>query len=372
MAHAGADSVDRRDGLRRRIYLACLIVGIPILLTVWWTHRADDPFLALAYPLSAASQIVVVVGLLRGSMGVRTAERVVLAGIVVTYLGGLGVGVVTAPDLASVDEQLTLSALLTVNLMPMLAYVTFDTVRALQVSLAIVGAYIGIVGIRLVPEALSGRLGGEATDYLSQMIFLLAAVGLLHVIAQVKSQAAEARLTAEAMEELANTDALTGIANRRQLHQVLEEWVGAAAADTNLAVVLIDLDHFKRVNDRHGHETGDAVLRRVARTLVDVARPGDLVGRWGGEEFLVIAPATTKDEAIGLAEACRVALSATTAPAVGRITASFGVAVHLDDDTAWTLLRRADDALYQAKAQGRDRVEIDVAEGRELRTSGVA
>lgn len=372
MAHAGADNVDRRDGLRRRIYLACLLVGIPILLTVWLTHRADDPFLAVAYPLSAASQVVVVVGLLRRTMGVRTAERVVLAGIVVTYLGGLGFGVVTAPDLAALDEQVTLSALLTVNLMPMLAYVTFDTARALQVSLAIVGAYIAIIGIRLVPEAVSGRLGGDATDYLSQMIFLLAGVGLLHVIAQVKSQAAEARLTAEAMEALANTDALTGIANRRQLHHVLEEWVGAASPDTNLAVVLLDLDHFKQINDSHGHDIGDGVLRRVARILQDVARPGDLVGRWGGEEFLVIAPATTRDDAIGLAEACRVALSAATSPTVGRITASFGVAVHHDEDTAWTLLRRADDALYTAKASGRDRVEASDAGGRELTPSRVA
>ena len=226
-------------------------------------------------------------------------------------------------------------------------------------SLVVFGEFVVIVSVRLIPEARSGGVGGEAVDYLRATVFLGACVGLLHVLAQVKGQVAEARSAAAAMTELANTDVLTGIANRRQLHTALQERLAeaeAAPGEDPLAVVLLDLDHFKQINDTHGHDAGDAVLRRVALTLAEVVRPTDLLGRWGGEEFLVIAPRTSPADAAALAERCRASLADTAFPVVGRVTASLGVAMHRPGDSAWQLLRRADDALYGAKASGRDAV----------------
>lgn len=359
MAQTAEDRIDRRDGLRRRIYLTCLLLGMPVLVAMWLVHRDTDPFIAIAYPLYALSQAYVTVGLLSRRLSVQNAERVVLVGTVITYLSALAFGLFTSDNLAELREQTTVSSLLTINLMTMLAYVAFETRQALRVSVGIFAAYVGIVAIRLVPEAFAGRLGGEAVDYLSLMVFLGTSVGLLHVMAQVKEQAAEARSTAAAMSALANTDALTGIANRRQLLETLEAQVSQEPAeDSPLAVILLDIDFFKQVNDTYGHDAGDVVLQQVAATLTGAVRINDFVGRWGGEEFLIIAPHTTAEEAAKLAERCRVTLSATTFDGVDQVTASLGVATHRPGDTGWLLLRRADEALYLAKATGRDRVRV--------------
>lgn len=355
MAEDGDNRIDRRDALRRRIYLACLVVGIPSLCSVWFVQRTDDPFIAVAYPLYALSQVWVLVGLWRWRMDVRTAERVVLLGTVLTFLGGLAVGVAAVSDLAGLREELNVSTLLTINLMAMLAYVAFETTAALRLSLGVVAAFVAILAFRLVPEVAATGVSSDVTDYLAVTMFLLTSVGLLHVMAQVKSQAAEASVTAAAMEALANTDALTGLANRRQLHDRLENRV-TAGTGTELAVILLDIDHFKRVNDTHGHAMGDEVLRQVATVLSAVARPGDLVGRWGGEEFLLIAPGASPADADRLAEACRGAVEDSAVPPSDPVTASIGVASLRQDDTAWTLLSRADEALYEAKAHGRNRV----------------
>ncbi len=351
-------TVDRRDGMRRRIYLSCLIIGMPMLVAVWFVRRDVDPFIAVAYPPYAFSQAIVLVGLLRRRMDVHSAERIVLIGTVLTYLSALAFGVWTAADLMLLREQTTVSSLLTITLMPMLAYVVFETQKALRTSLGILIAYILIVGSRLVPEVLSGQLGAQVVDYLSIMVFLGTSIGLLHVLAQVKEQAAEARSTAASMVALANTDVLTGIANRRQLLEVLgrPRAVPTGTGGTT-AVILLDLDRFKSVNDTWGHDAGDAVLTWVASALSEEMGQDDVVGRWGGEEFLIIVPDTSADQVAQLAERCRTAIATADIPVVGSITVSLGVAVHRRGESVWELLRRADDALYRAKAAGRDQVE---------------
>jgi len=356
-AQADDPTYDRRDALRRRIYLVCLLLGTPVVATTWVVHRATDPFLAVAYPPYVLTSIVVLVGLWRRTMRVRTAEQVVLVVNAAVYLAGLAVGLLGPNAQPELRDQLSVFSLLTVNLLFMLAYVAFETRRALHVSLGIFAAFLAIVVARLVPDMVAGRLSADVVDYLRITMFMIASVGLLHIIAQVKEQAAEARATAAAMTRLANTDALTGIANRRRLHEVLEERaLGDRSAQRSLAVILLDLDHFKQVNDAHGHEAGDVVLRQVGETLAAAVRDTDLLGRWGGEEFLIIAPDTTPADAATLAERCRASLAAASFPHVGTVTASLGVAMLGPGDTAWRLLRRADEALYRAKAAGRDQV----------------
>ncbi|WP_370325216.1 GGDEF domain-containing protein [Euzebya sp.] len=349
--------IDRRDELRRRIYLLCLAIGLPVLAASWIVEQGDDPVIAILYPPHIAVQLVVAIGLLRRRMGVRTAERVVLVGVVVTYLVVVAGGMIRAADLAGVREEMSAESLLAITLMMMLAYVAFETDRALRLALAIVAAYVGILAARLAPDAIAGRLPADAVDFLPPIIALVAAVGLLHVLAQTKEQAAEARSHAETMTALAHTDVLTQLPNRRHLHAELESQLAEAQdEDAPLAVILLDIDHFKRINDSHGHEAGDAVLREVAQVLGTTVRHTDLLGRWGGEEFLVVAPTTAMGDAVALAERCRMALASTMFPAVGRVTASMGVATHEPGDSAWGLLRRADAALYLAKGGGRDQV----------------
>jgi diguanylate cyclase (GGDEF)-like protein len=159
----------------------------------------------------------------------------------------------------------------------------------------------------------------------------------------------------------ASTDALTGLANRRALDDALTRMVAQSLrSGTPLAAIAIDLDHFKTINDELGHETGDEVLEAVALALRDSTRTSDFVGRWGGEEFCVLAPDTPADGAAKLAESLRAAVARISVPGVERtVTASFGVAVCPEHATsAELLLRQADRALYAAKHAGRDRVVL--------------
>ncbi|MEX6675622.1 sensor domain-containing diguanylate cyclase [Pseudomonas sp. W2Oct36] len=164
---------------------------------------------------------------------------------------------------------------------------------------------------------------------------------------------------------LASTDGLTGLANRRRLDQVLkQEWARGMRSERPLALLMIDVDHFKAFNDRHGHHGGDVALRSVAQTLTaSIRRPGDLAARYGGEEFMVVLPETDKAGACVIAEKLRLAIEALPpfAEDTVPITVSIGVATHLPatHDLPEPLFHAADRALYRAKKQGRNRVEFE-------------
>jgi diguanylate cyclase (GGDEF)-like protein len=162
-------------------------------------------------------------------------------------------------------------------------------------------------------------------------------------------------------ESRAATDALTGLPNSRSCRDTLKRMVAHAGRTvTPLAAVMLDLDHFKQINDRFGHGAGDDVLAGVGEALVAALRGSDFGGRWGGEEFLMLLPGTDHAGALEVAEKLRVAVAALDfqQPEL-RVTASFGVAAYpLDALDADTLLRTADRALYAAKAKGRNRIEL--------------
>ncbi|MCB1889510.1 MAG: GGDEF domain-containing protein [Rhodocyclaceae bacterium] len=177
-------------------------------------------------------------------------------------------------------------------------------------------------------------------------------------------------MTRERIEEanrlLATQDQLTGLANRRSLVTRLEqEWARAQRTGQPLAVVMIDVDDFKRYNDHYGHQAGDDCLRAVARVVdTGVQRATDMSARYGGEEFLLILPDTGTMAAQGVAERVRQALASLALPHAGshfgHVTVSLGVAATgaYDYPDAQALLRAADDALYLAKQAGRDQVRL--------------
>jgi diguanylate cyclase (GGDEF)-like protein/PAS domain S-box-containing protein len=167
---------------------------------------------------------------------------------------------------------------------------------------------------------------------------------------------AEKELMAE-RERQALTDALTGIANRRAAETVLRgELARADRAQTHVSIALFDIDHFKQINDRHGHAAGDEVLRRVAACLDGAKRLTDTVARWGGEEFIAILPVRLEG-AVVYCERLRRMVEGLTCPGVGKVTISAGVAEALDQESGNDLLERADRCLYAAKAGGRNRVQ---------------
>lgn len=165
--------------------------------------------------------------------------------------------------------------------------------------------------------------------------------------------------TRRRVEELLRIDALTGVANRLRLEEALDAEIEEAARyPSEFSVMMVDLDHFKRVNDSYGHVVGDVTLQQAAHVFAENVRRVDLVGRFGGEEFLILSPRTGAEAAGRLAERLRTILEAHEMPFAGGITASFGVAAWAPGDTRQGLIERADGALYRAKAEGRNRVVV--------------
>ena len=162
-------------------------------------------------------------------------------------------------------------------------------------------------------------------------------------------------------EARAATDALTGLPNARSAQHSLKRLVAHAGQHlTPLAAVMLDLDHFKRVNDQHGHGAGDEALAALGELLRGTLRGTDFAARVGGEEFMLLLPDSDEDGAVALAEKLRVAVERISAPRVEQpLSASFGVAVYpRDAQDGQELLRAADRALYTAKRTGRNRVVV--------------
>jgi diguanylate cyclase (GGDEF)-like protein len=180
------------------------------------------------------------------------------------------------------------------------------------------------------------------------------------------------------LAELAATDGLTGLANRRRLDQVLKhEWARAMRSGQPLSLLMIDVDHFKAFNDRHGHHLGDQALRTVAHSIRScIHRPGDLAARYGGEEFLVVLSGTDLQGARMIAEHIRAAVQALplVVSDAQPITVSIGIASQLPRATERqaALFSIADKALYLAKRNGRNRVEYVVPEEQSEGRSGMA
>lgn len=168
----------------------------------------------------------------------------------------------------------------------------------------------------------------------------------------------------EALEEksrelrrLSITDPLTGLYNRLKIETAFEyEWQRVQRYSEPLSIVLLDIDHFKDVNDTFGHHSGDRVLCGIAEVLRQRVRKNDIVGRWGGEEFMLILPHTTLEEAAALAEDLRREINQIDFTPVPTQSASFGVASARKDDDVPKVFQRADRALYRAKDRGRNMV----------------
>jgi diguanylate cyclase (GGDEF)-like protein len=199
-------------------------------------------------------------------------------------------------------------------------------------------------------------------DYklLRNILFIFSLVLLLffYRIRLVQRHNDELETLNKQLTKLSVTDSLTKIYNRLKLDETLANEIERAHRySLNLSVILLDIDYFKKINDQHGHQTGDQVLKTMATILQNNIRQTDIIGRWGGEEFLIICPNIDLEEARLMAEHLRELIASYEFPEVGQETACFGVAQFKPGDQMNTLIARADKALYQAKANGRNLVE---------------
>jgi diguanylate cyclase (GGDEF)-like protein len=183
------------------------------------------------------------------------------------------------------------------------------------------------------------------------LLWLLGVVGI--VVAVSNLEKAHLRIIT-----LVNTDSLTRLANRRFFIDLLDKAMAFAKRhDQALSVIMADLDNFKSINDTYGHQAGDQILAAFGQVMHTSIRQEDLAARFGGEEFILMLPGTTIEDATILAERLRESLENLAFPPLKtRVTASFGIAQYRPDDTIETLVKRADEGLYAAKAAGRNRV----------------
>lgn len=216
----------------------------------------------------------------------------------------------------------------------------------------------GMLGTALTDLAVWGVIPFNTLTYRAVDIgILLEATLLALALAYQMRRHQQARLSAET---LARIDPLTGLLNRRAfLEQGNALWSTAQRHAQPLALIMLDLDHFKGINDQHGHDMGDNCLIATARLLSQQCRTGDILARWGGEEFLLLLPATSLKEALQLAERLRQTLAEITLdqaqPALA-LSASFGVVARDQQGQLEQLINAADERLYQAKQNGRNRV----------------
>lgn len=207
-------------------------------------------------------------------------------------------------------------------------------------------------------DVLKGLRGG-AHDYLKKPFEPAELVARVAAAAHVKKLQDQLRQRNAELDLLSRTDALTGLNNRRHLEEELARHHENAIRHLDpLCVLLLDIDHFKRVNDRYGHPAGDVVLSVFARRLRAELRAGDVAGRWGGEEFLVILPRTDLDGVLEVAERIRHAIAVTPISAAGvdiSVTVSGGCALG-PAESVGGLLQAADTRLYEAKEAGRDQI----------------
>jgi len=167
------------------------------------------------------------------------------------------------------------------------------------------------------------------------------------------------QLMNQELERFSKTDPLTGVANRHSLADFFGKEVARNKRyHSDFSVVMVDIDHFKKVNDQYGHNVGDRVLIEIAKILSANVRENDVVGRWGGEEFIILCPQTNKNGVLKMAESLRLKIAHNDFANAGTLTASFGVSIYGKDETMEAFIKRVDDALYEAKDTGRNSVKF--------------
>jgi len=361
-ARAAVDA-DRR---KLRVYLGLLglsTLGALMALLVNVARGAPSPLITAAALAVTAGNATLAGLTAAGRVRLAVLEWVLLLSFTAVIVANLVHGLYLAPhDAGAVDGGR--AAMHWVPVAFVVAYIALDAWLAARVSLWIL---LGVVLVAApaflaVPEGVAGI--GSAEEFVQVVLAYAVTLVALSFFAGLPQRLVRWRETAHEMRELAFSDVLTGLANRRWGEAQLDlELARSERYGGDFAVIVVDIDHFKRFNDVHGHAVGDEVLIGLAATLRRSLRATDRVARWGGEEFLVLAPETPLPAAIELAELLRREVAATDLGSGLFVTISLGVAGWRHGDTRGTLVERADAALYLAKGAGRDRVAVAASDG---------
>ncbi len=348
--------LERLEKRKRLAYMVALACGVLIFLLSWLIRDPDDIFIQVLYPVFA----LVLAGLLlfvwRDSYPLQKLEGVMYTAVATMVLVRLAWHFHSA---GPVDEHLLMLAgghYWAVGVLIVGGFVMLDHKKGMIAGILVIILSLLIAATGMAGEVLRGEVSRQALVYLLRVhLFLCLLLGLTAAATTLRDKFRDALIRTESLQELASTDMLTGLANRRAAESFLEKQAYAAwRYGRKVSIIMADVDFFKQVNDRYGHAKGDIVLKELARVLQGSLRETDLVARWGGEEFVIIAPEIALQEAKELAERCRREIAAANPVAGINLTMSFGVSDFREQDSADTVLSRTDNLLYRAKSSGRN------------------
>lgn len=338
-------------GLRRRSYLIAFSTSILAITLILLNQNNLNPYIRTMYPVLIAVAAICLILTAIKSVPLNLIERISTIAVMVSVIAEFIYGLYFSKVGFKLEQEFSLSWFWQALLVVQMIHLAFDTRRALQLGLGLYGL-ITVLGLwKFVPQAIYEQNTQNFLFFLRYLAFASTLLVLTQVLASSKELLALERLRS-------SIDPLTGAANRRQILHVLKS---NSVLPTKLAVILFDLDHFKMINDRFGHDVGDHVLRetvRLIKALILSIEPRATIGRWGGEEFLIVVPGSTLEEAAEFADHIRKRMQVHGYKVVDRVTASFGVSSIKPDERVSSLVKRADEALYQAKSFGRNRIEL--------------
>lgn len=355
LSEDGASLEASITAVKRAVYLVTfpvLALALAVVSAFGWSAGAVFQDIVWSMPLALVALILATLALWQRWLSLRRIEYGLL-GIAVVGLVSL---MVDAGIGHGQDDNTTLYVLASLGYwLPVLygfVFMVFGVRTGAVVSLALYGIAVASgLSHFLDPTGHSIReLLALGQAYLSNIVVIVVLIGVTTILQrQVRHS--------DRLEEQVHTDVLTGLPNRRLLGRLIsEEAARAERYQRPFSIVLFDLDHFKLVNDQHGHPAGDEVLKRIGPLLSGYVRETDSLGRWGGEEFLVLLPEMDVSAASQMAERLRQVIEAATFPEDIHLTSSFGAAQYRKGEAIADLLQRADKALYAAKDAGRNRV----------------
>ncbi len=332
---------------KRVLYLVALLIGLPSVLLTWKRYGSGFPFIGWSYPLLAGLIALWTVMVLIRRIPIRWTEYFVQTSLSLFYLGKY----VTLLQAQGVDRTFILNELNAVfwamAILFVVGYIFANHNLALVMALSYSSVTLALAFWFLYSERYDLFLEVFRLQTRVTVVALLT-----FILAGVKDDLRRAERHATLLQMTANTDILTGLPNRRMLNDLLKNWLNRRVP---FGILLVDIDHFKSINDTYGHDRGDDMLHYVGSALRRHARENDIVGRWGGEEFLVLLENLDASQAFHIAERLRTHVEALHPDGLN-ISISLGGTMSRVGDSLASLVKRADQALYEAKNSGRNRV----------------
>jgi diguanylate cyclase (GGDEF)-like protein len=344
---------------KRLIFLIATPLGVASLSLLWWISYTTNDLSWLdfyALPILAFFLLILFFTLWVRLVSLQFFE--ILAYLLVFLYFSLQMCTIVRGAIYD-GSQIESDFVLWIPLIYILGFTLLDIRRALIGSIAffiillLLGAFILVQSITFgsIPHNFSLLI----EIYFASLFYII----ILYLMARIREHYVTSQIMADVMSKLAMTDSLTMVDNRRRLEKYIDEELKRADRHRlPLVLIMLDIDNFKRINDRFGHSTGDIVLVKTAQLIKDSLRGSDHFGRWGGDEFICLATNTDEDTATRLAERLRKELERAQIMDSMPVTGSFGLTRFVRGDTPDILVRRADLGLLRAKANGRNQVVV--------------